>query len=98
LLAPACNEKVDAWVRVRAAAALGQLGWADEAAPILLALARDEKVYVEVRERAAEALGQFAGAHALPALEQIAQENKRRDLRHAAQRAVERIRQRTGQG
>jgi len=98
LLALARNDKVEAWVRECAAEALGQLGWADEAAPILLALARDEKVYVEVRERAAEALGQSAGAHVLPALERIAQEDKSGRVRRAAREAIEQIRQRTGQG
>jgi len=90
------NEKVNAWVRERAAEALGELGWTDEGAPILLALTGDEKVDELVREGAAAALGQFADARVLPALERIAQEDKSEQVRYAAQRAIEQIRQRTG--
>jgi len=98
LLALARDEGVREDVRASAAAALGELGWADEAAPILLALARDEKVGKWVRVFAAMMLGQSADARVLPALEQIAQEDKSQDVRLAAQRAIEQIRQRTGQG
>ena len=83
-------------VRERAAAALGEFGRADEAAQAWLAVAGDEKVDVDVRVDAAAALGQFAGTRVLPTLEWVAQEDKNKRVRRAAQRAIEQIRQRIG--
>ena len=53
------DNKVEDWVRCDAAQALGQLGRADEAAELLLALAVDEKVDAYVRSNAVEGLGQL---------------------------------------
>jgi len=92
LLALARDEKVDASVREYAAAALGKLGRIDD----LLALVRDERVSAQVRKHAAAALGRFADVRVLPALERVAQEDKSGRVRRAAQRAIERIRQRIG--
>jgi len=95
LLALARDEKTQVEVRMHAAEALGQLGRADEATQAWLALARDGKVVWWLRGYAAEAMGRFADASALPALERITQEDENQDVRHAAQRAIEQIRQRT---
>jgi len=96
LLALAGDEKMYLGVRERAAAALGEFGRADEAAQAWLAVAGDEKVDVDVRVDAAAALGQFAGTRVLPTLEWVAQEDKNKRVRRAAQRAIEQIRQRIG--
>ena len=58
LLALARDEKVDWWVRLRAAGALCELGRAED----LLALERDEMVDERVRQRAAETLGRLGRA------------------------------------
>jgi predicted Zn-dependent protease len=95
LLALARDEKVDVLVRERAAEALGKLGRADEAAQAWLALAHNAKAGARVCERAIKALGKVADDHILLALEQIIQEDKRKTVRRAAQRAIEQICERT---
>lgn len=62
LLALARDEQVEAWVRVKAADALGRLGQADKAIPILLALARGENREGFVRCEASIAMGRLGRA------------------------------------
>jgi len=95
LLALARDEKVDASVRERVAEAMVELGQVDEATHAWLVLASDDGVDTMERKRATEELGQFADPRALPALEQIAQEDESQEVRQAAQRAIKQIRQRT---
>jgi len=59
LLALARDQQVDAEVRAAAAAALGQLGCAEEAVEILLPLARDPEVDAWLRRDAAKTLAQL---------------------------------------
>ena len=92
LLVLARDEKMDANVHWHAAAALGELGQADD----LLALVRDAKVNEIARVSATAALGRFADDRILPTLERVAREDKNKRVRRAAQRAIERIRQRIG--
>jgi tetratricopeptide (TPR) repeat protein len=94
LLALARDEAVEALVQVGAAAALGLLGRADEAAELLLALARDEAVEAWVRERSAKALGRLGRAtpEVLIGLRALAEEPWTSEtLRWAARRALERL-------
>jgi len=73
LLALARDERVNGWVRERAAGALGKLGRAED----LLALARDERVDGWVRVRAAEALGELGRAEeAAPILLALARDER----------------------
>lgn len=90
LLALARDETISAGVRLEAASALGKLGRAED----LLPLARDETVEALVRWRATTTLGRFGDARLLPDLECIAQQDADNDVRWAAQKAVEEIRQR----
>lgn len=96
LLALVRDDKVDASVRERAAKAMGELGQADEAMHAWIVLASDDEVDTMERKRAIEELGQIADTLALPALEQIVQEDESQEARQAAQRAIEQICQRMG--
>ena len=81
---------LEAEVRLQAAAALGRLGWVDEAAKLLLALARDPAVEARVQVGAVAALRGPWRADDLLAL--VRDPRVRVEVREKAMEALERLR------